>query len=248
MKRILIIGASSGIGKALAVQYAAEGNIVGITGRREGLLREIKELNPSNILTSTFDVKDEHCLEKIDELIADMQGLDILVYSSGIGHLGTKPDWALDHDVLHTNAIACVKICGHIFNYFIDKPSGQIAIVSSIAALRGGGSAPAYNASKALVSSYAESLNMQAAILGKPIVVTDVKPGFVDTAMAKGEGKFWVMPVEKVARQIIKAINSKKRKVVVTKRWRLVAALMKYMPSSVFLFLTRKMAKRRMQS
>ena len=67
-----------------------------------------------------------------------------------------------------------------------------------------------------------------------PITVTDVRPGFVNTEMAKGEGLFWVAPVDKAAKQIFKAILSKKKVVYVTKRWRIVAGLLKRIPNSLY--------------
>jgi short-subunit dehydrogenase len=96
--------------------------------------------------------------------------------------------------------------------------------------VRGNGFAPAYSASKAYVSNYAEGLNIKAGKLKAHIVVTDIRPGFVKTKMAKGEGQFWVAPVEKAARQIRAAIAAKKRVAYVTKRWWLIAAIMKRVP------------------
>ena len=245
MKKVIIIGATSGIGKGLAIQYAANGWTVGITGRRSSLLDEIKQLFPDKIFTSCFDITAPHNVHQIDELIQKMGGINLFIYSAGIGELSTQPNWEIDEKVIATNVTAATKCCGHIFNYFVEKGSGQIAIISSIAAVRGGSSAPSYNASKAFVSSYAESLNLQAIALQKDIIITDVKPGFVNTSMAKGGGKFWVMPVDKICRQIYTAIQAKKRKVVVSKRWRLVTFLLAIMPDFLFIALTKRMASKR---
>lgn len=247
MKKVIIIGASSGIGKGLAWVYAANGYRVAITGRRNELLEEIRHSSPENILTSCFDVTSENSIDNIEALIDTLGGLDLFIFCAGVGEISTQPDWEIDRKVIETNVVACTRSCGFIFNWFVRKGSGQMAVISSIAALRGGSSAPSYNASKAFISSYAESLNLQAIALGKDIVVTDVKPGFVDTSMAKGGGKFWVMPVEKVCRQIYAAIQARRRKVVVSKRWRLVAFLMKNLPDVIFIYVTKRMAGGRQQ-
>ncbi len=247
MKKVIIIGASSGIGKGLAELYAANGWKVGITARRQPLLDELQQSYPQQIITSCFDITSPENVSKIDQLINEMDGVDLFIFCSGIGEISAQPDWDTDKKVIETNVVACTKSCGHVFNYFLQKGGGQIAIISSIAALRGGSSAPSYNASKAFVSSYAESLNLQAIALKKDIIITDVKPGFVNTEMAKGGGKFWVMPVDKICRQIYAAIAARRRKVVVSKRWKIVAMLLTYMPDFMFVYLTKRMAAKRRQ-
>ena len=94
--------------------------------------------------------------------------------------------------------------------------------------------APAYSATKAYQINYMEALCKKAYKAGEKIKVTDVRPGLVDTAMAKGENLFWVMPVEKVARQICKAIHRKKSKVYVTKRWYVLAVINKNLPFALY--------------
>ena len=111
---------------------------------------------------------------------------------------------------------------------------GQIALTSSIAALRGNSWAPSYSASKAFMSNYAEGLNIKASKLKKNIVITDIKPGFINTKMAKGNGRFWVAPPAKAVKQIIKGIEARKRVVYITKRWWLIAQLMKIIPYSIY--------------
>jgi short-subunit dehydrogenase len=127
-----------------------------------------------------------------------------------------------------------VKIASFSFNYFRKQGHGQLVVISSVAALRGNSFAPAYSASKAYVSNYAEGLNIKAGKLKLDIVVTDIRPGFVKTKMAKGEGQFWVAPVEKAARQIRVAIAAKKRVAYITKRWWLIAAIMKRVPFWIY--------------
>jgi short-subunit dehydrogenase len=233
-KKIIIIGATSGIGKELALLYAESGCLVGITGRRENLLQELKQIHPGQIFTSCFDVMQNENQDKVEQLIIEMGGLDLLVYNSGYGATSTELQWELENTITKTNVNGFVEIVSFAFNYFVRQGYGQIALTSSVAALRGNSWAPAYSASKAFMSNYAEGLNIKAKKLGKNIVVTDLRPGFVDTKPDKGTGRFWVAPPKKAAVQIIAAIEKKKRIAYITKRWWLVAQILRVLPYSLF--------------
>ena len=100
--------------------------------------------------------------------------------------------------------------------------------------LRGSSNAPAYNATKAFQINYLEGLRQKATKLKIPIFVNDIRPGFVDTAMAKGEGQFWVTTIEKATNQILQAIKKKRKVVYITKRWKLVAAILKRIPQQIY--------------
>ncbi len=106
--------------------------------------------------------------------------------------------------------------------------------VTSAAGLRGSSHAPSYNATKSYQINYLEGLRQKSTKSKKPIFVTDIRPGLVDTDMAKGEGLFWVMPVEKVTKQIFKAIKKKRKVVYVTKRWGVIARIQKILPGFIY--------------
>jgi short-subunit dehydrogenase len=112
------------------------------------------------------------------------------------------------------------------------RGSGHLVGISSVAAVRGIGGAPAYAASKAFVSNYLQGVRYHLKKLKLPIVVTDVQPGFVDTRMAGG--RFWMASSETAARQIAAAIRKRRQHVYVTRRWRLVAWLMKVVPDALY--------------
>ena len=230
IKKIIIVGATSGIGRKMAELYVGAGNIVGITGRRKELLDEIENMFPGKIKTECFDVTGNENIERLTALIQKIGGLDILVYSSGIGELSKGLDWKIDKLTVDTNVNGFIEITNWAFNFFIEQGHGRMAVISSIAANRGNSWAPAYSASKAFQSNYFEALAIKANKMKKIIGITCVEPGFVDTKMAKGNKRFWLVPLEKAARQIITAIEKKKRKVYVSKRWWLVARLMRLVP------------------
>lgn len=234
MKRILIIGASSGIGKELAILYAAEGALVGITGRRGKLLREIQKKYPSNILTACFDASAESSQEALQKLIADIGGMDIFLYNAGYGEPSEELIPKNEIATTMTNVLGFVRLTSFAFNFFVEQGYGQIAVTSSVAAMRGNSWAPSYSASKAYMSNFTEGLQIKAQKLKKDIAVTDIKPGFIKTKMAKGHGQFWVSSPGKATRQIKRAIDLKKRVVYVTRRWWVIALIMKWLPFWIY--------------
>ena len=117
----------------------------------------------------------------------------------------------------------------------IRQRGGHLVVISSVGGLRGSGAAPAYNASKAYQINYAEGLRQRVAKSGLPVTITDIRPGLVDTAMAKGEGLFWVQPVAKTVRQILPAVERRRHVAVVTRRWRIAAWLLRHLPESLYL-------------
>jgi short-subunit dehydrogenase len=235
MKKAIIIGATSGIGKGLAKKLADENYVVGITGRRTELLDELKNEKPNSFYTKTFDITDTNkIVENLEYLTTQLGGLDLLIISSGIGEINESLDFEIEKRTIDTNVLGFTCVTDWTFNYFENQKSGHLVAISSIGGLRGSRQAPAYNATKAYQINYLEGLRQKATKLKEPIFVTDIRPGLVDTKMAKGEGLFWVMPVEKTVRQIFKAIISKKKVAYVTKRWRLIAIILKRIPNTIY--------------
>lgn len=234
MKKVIIIGATSGIGRALALRYLKAGHLVGITGRRTHLLDEIKHKYPQQTFTSAFDVTGNENILHLQQLIDQLQGMDLFIYNSGYGEASKDLDWALDKKTTLINVNGFAETTNYAFNYFVKQGHGQIAAISSIAAYRGNSWAPAYGASKAYMSSYMEALRIKVYRMKLPIHITDIQPGFVLTDMAKGNRLFWMAPLEKATTQMLAAIEKKKRRVQVTKRWALVAWLLKWLPYSLY--------------
>ncbi len=229
-QKIAIIGSTSGIGRRMAELYAEKGHRVGISGRRLELLEEMKHQFPQQIEYECFDITGKENITKLQTLINKIGGLDILIISAGTGEPSKELSWKIDKTTVDTNVNGFIEIANWTFNYFLKQDHGQLVTISSVAAIRGGSWAPAYNASKAFQSNYFEGLSIKAGKMRKDITVTCIEPGFVDTKMAKGDGIFWLVPVDKAARQIIRAIEKKKRKVYISRRWWIIAKLMKWAP------------------
>jgi short-subunit dehydrogenase len=231
---VIIIGATSGIGRELAIIYLKNGCRVGITGRRQNLLDELKNQYPQQVVTACFDVTGNENIPQLEQLIQQLGGMDIFIYNSGYGDTSEQLNPEIETTTVKINVTGFTELTAYTFNWFCKQGSGQIAATSSIAAIRGSSWAPAYSASKAFMSNYMEGLHLKNKRLKKQIAITDIQPGFVRTKMAKGNGQFWVAPPEKAAQQIFNAISHKKRKAFITRRWRIIAVLMKNMPYFIY--------------
>jgi short-subunit dehydrogenase len=234
-KKAIVVGASSGMGRELTRILLRSGYNVGITGRREHLLKDLKNEYPARIFFRAFDIRDlSKTTKSIGELIRELGGLDLLVLSSGVGFLNEELDTVPEFQTIDTNVTAFTDIMTFTYRYFMKHPPGHLVGITSIAALRGNRSAPAYNASKAYQSNYLEGLYIKSKRQKARIHVTDVQPGFVDTDMAKGDKLFWAASPEKAARQIYRAIRRKKKKVIISRRWGLFALLLKIAPGWIY--------------
>lgn len=183
----------------------------------------------------SFDVNDtELTLEKLEELTTELGGLDLLIICSGTGEINEKLEFEIEKRTIETNVIGFTCIADWAFNYFEKQKHGHLVAISSVGGLRGSGEAPSYNATKAYQINYLEGLRQKANKYKEQIIVTDIRPGFVDTKMAQGDGLFWVMPVDKAVSQIYKAILNKRKVVYVTKRWRIIAAVLKLIPRQIY--------------
>jgi len=235
MKKAIIIGATSGIGKGLAKILTENNYLVGVTGRRNELLLELKNERPNQYITRSFDITDfKTTIEKLNELITELGGLDLLIISSGTGDLNQNLNFDIDKRTIDTNVLGFTHIANRAFDYFREQKSGHLVAITSIGVLRGGRQAPSYNASKAYQLNYIGGLRQKAKKLNLPITLTDIRPGLVNTDMAKGEGLFWLMPVEKASNQIWNAIKRKKKIAYITKRWLLIAIIIKLLPGFIY--------------
>ena len=234
MKKAIVIGSTSGIGKGLAKIFAANNYNVGITGRRKELLLELNDEHPDVFKLKVLDVTDTaSTIQHLEALTAELGGLDLLVISSGIGEINETLDFEIEKQTIATNIIGFTCIADWTYTYFEKQKAGHLVVISSVGGIRGSRHAPAYNATKAYQINYTEGLRQKAAKQKLPIFITDIRPGLVDTKMAKGEGLFWVAPVEKAAQQIFTAIKRKRKVVYITKRWRMIGFLLKIMPYSL---------------
>lgn len=231
----VVIGASSGIGAAVALELATHGYNVGIAARRVEALREVAARHPGITAMGRVDLRDVvESRVAARDLIAKVGGADVFVISAGTGNENPALEWDPEADTIAVNVTGFAAMATLAIEHFVHRGQGHLVGISSIAAIRGHGEAPSYGASKAFVSSYLQALRHKCAKQQLPICVTEIQPGFVATAMAKGEGLFWVAPVDVAARQIVGAIESRRTHAYVTKRWRVVAGVLRLLPEWIY--------------
>lgn len=238
MKKIVIIGATSGIGYELTRRMLLQGYKVGGCGRREEILQKMKkELSP-NFSYQKLDIRETEKIESIlNQLISKLGGMDICIVSSGISEPNPKLEWKLEENVFRTNILGYAAAAGFAVRYFMDQQHGHLIGITSLTKYFPNKTSSAYNASKIFESNYLDSMRYR--MQGENLFVTEICPGFIDTPIVNRKRKITLMaPVDKAVKQIIKAIESKKKKVIITKRWKLLRWLIPLTPDWVFKKLT----------
>ena len=245
-RRIIIIGASSGLGKAITTQFAQRGWTIGIAARRIDTLNEMQKQYPQAIVeTQQIDVTQPDAGEKLTQLINKIGGMDTLLLASGIGAQNPSLDTEIELNTVKTNTLGFTHIIDTAFNYFRnrshnEKP-GQIAVISSIAGTMGLGIAPSYSATKRYQRHYIDALEQLAHFEKVNVTFTDIRPGFVDTPLLKNSRKFpMLMSVEYATPRIVKAILRRKRVSIIDWRWRLVVAFWHMIPRRIWRFIPAK--------
>ncbi len=235
MRKALVVGASSGIGRELTRVLVADGWEVAAMARRTDLLQELRTELQGNLQIRELDVCDTaSSAAGFHEAVAQLGGADLVVLCAGTGDLNPELEWEKEEPTIRTNVLGFAVLATEAMGFFLRQGSGHLVGIGSVAGLRGSGAAPSYAASKAFVSNYLEGLRQKAVKEGVPVTVTEIRPGFVQTAMAKGEGLFWVAPVEKAVLQLYAAIKARKRCAYVTRRWRLIGWLLTVLPGFVY--------------
>jgi short-subunit dehydrogenase len=211
-KIIWITGASSGIGKALAIKFAKNGWTVAASARRENLLHELKEQN-QNIHSFPLDVTEiESCKIVAKKIIEQFNRIDICVFGTGMHDPKSEKKFNLDkiREIMEVNYFGTMNSINSIYEHFSEKKSGQISIISSVAGYRGLPAAGAYCASKAALTSFTESLNFD--MMQKNIRISLISPGFIKTPMT--DQNDFPMPMIKspefAADEIFKGLTTKK--------------------------------------
>jgi short-subunit dehydrogenase len=238
-KKVLIVGGSSGLGRQLAVHYAQQGASVGVLARRGQLLNELKNDWPA-IIIQQADIADDSISHELGKMIAALKGLDILIIAASVIHFNKELSHEGEDQTVSINVKGFTKIVDTAWPYLKSCGGGQIVGVTSIAAVRGNKLAPAYHASKAYQSVYLESLRVKAKHEKNNISITELVPGYMKTAMGKGEHMFWVSSVEKAARQSASAINRKSSRAFITKRWWFIWHIQRLLPTFIYDWLMNK--------
>ena len=231
MKRAIVIGASSGIGKEVARLLLADGWHLGVAARRTELLEELRSEYPELVMVAKIDVTSEDAPRKLLDLIDVMGGVGLFFYSSGIGKQNMLLDKEIEMRTVETNVKGFTQMIDTIYNYMSEHQGGHIAAISSIASTKGLGAAPSYSATKSFQAHYIEALQQQANMRNLNIRFTDIQPGFVDTALLGDDHKYpLLLRAEDVARQIVSAVYKEKGRCIIDWRYRLLTFFWRLIP------------------
>lgn len=245
MKRIVIFGASSGIGAELAKSYAAEGNMVAVAARREDNLRELQREYPVNIITFRADMEalppEEGGIHEMSprgkfmEMLEALGGVDLVIYCSGVGKQNADLQMPVEYNTINVNVKGFTAIAAAVAEYGSTAPHHvQFATISSIASTRGIGISASYSATKMYQVRYMESLRQLAAVKGWNMTFTTIKPGFIATDFIKGRNYPLTMQLPYASRMIKKSIDSRRQSAVIDWRWSVITAIWRLIPNCLW--------------
>ncbi len=236
MKKAIIVGATSGIGKEVTNLLLQKGWRIGIAGRREDRLKELQSTAaPGQVEFQVLDVTQPGSPESLHHLIDKLEGMDLFLLCSGIGKQNPELDPEIEMDTARTNTEGFIRMVTAAYRYFRSRQEGHLAVISSIAGTKGLGMAPAYSATKRFQNTYIDALDQLSHLEKCPIHFTDIRPGFVDTDLLKGSKKYpMLMPAPTVARHIVRALERKKRVAVIDWKYRILVFFWRMIPRSIW--------------
>lgn len=234
MKKIVIVGATSGLGLRVAGVLASAGWRVGVAGRNEKVLEALKLRYPEQIEWQRIDVMKKDSPQQLRKLIDKLGGMDIFFNVAGICYENSTLNSEQEIDTLRTNVVGFTRMVITAFKYFKDecKGVGQIAAITSIAGTKGIGELASYSASKKFQQTYLQALEQLSNMKGMKICFTDIRPGWVNTPLVSENRTYpMMMEPEPVVREIIRAIVKRRRVKVIDERWKLLYAAWRLLPS-----------------
>lgn len=236
MPTAIVIGASSGIGRAIAELLHSRGFRVGIASRNAAALKEIAGSGEAQRWTwLACDVTDtDAAVRAFAELSAELGTIDFVYLVAGTGFPNPGMKWEWEESTVAVNCVGFAAMAVAALRVFDEQRHGHLVAITSVAAVRSAGGAPAYGASKAFQSEYVSALRYRVMKKKLPVHVTEVRPGFVDTPMMKADKPFWVVDAKTAALGIVAAVDRRKRCAYVPQRWWWVALLLRAMPDWIY--------------
>ena len=235
-KKVIIIGATSGIGREVALVYIAQGWTVGVAGRREAELESLRAMAPEQVFTQVLDVTKDDAAEHLQTLINKVGGMDLFLLSSGIGMQNYTLDTEIELATAATNVEGFIRMTNAAYHYFEKQGHGHLAVISSIAGTKGLGAAAAYSATKGFQHMYMDALDQLSRMQKLNISFTDIRPGFVATPLLKSSKSYpMLMEAPIVALDIVDALERKKRVAIIDWRFRLLVGFWRLIPKWIWL-------------
>lgn len=239
-RTVLITGASSGIGEALAVEFGRRGASVGLLARREEVLREVAgkvEAAGGRALAVAVDVRDAGEVKAaVGKVVARFGRVDVLVANAGKGELTLAREFDIEvvTEVLSVNLLGAMNSVAAVLPEMLARGAGQIVGISSLAAFRGFPGSGAYCASKAALSTFFESLRVE--LRPRNIYVTTIHPGFIDTPMTRGRNRKmpFLLDAERAAQLMLGAIESRRRTYAFPWQLATIARVGRWLPAVLY--------------
>ncbi len=246
MKKAIVIGATSGIGRETAVRLVEEGWEVGVSGRRIEALEAFREEYGERVHFKQMDVIQEDATARLDALIDEMGAPDLLLYVSGVGYQNRELDIDKEIRTVRTNCEGLVRILAHFVDYVRKHPdaysaehNAHIAVVTSVAGTAGLGTAPAYSATKRMQQTYISALAQLVRMEKIPVMFTDIRPGFVATDILNSDKKYpMLLTLQKAADEVMKAIRRKRRIYIFDWKFRILVFFWRLVPRCIWERLT----------
>ena len=230
------MGASSGIGYAVAEALASRGVKVGIAARHTSAMKALKEKYPNFVEYMGIDVTKPAATTHLNTLIDKVGGMDIYIHVAGIGYENLSLSPEREVEIVNTNAAGFARMLCAAYRYFsLHGGIGQIAAITSVAGTKGIGRLSAYSASKKFGQAYMVALEQLSHAEGNEIAFTDIRPGWVRTPLIDADRKYPMeMTLEYVLPRIIKAIVRKERVAVIDWRWNLLVGAWRCVPNYIW--------------
>ncbi|MBR5132536.1 MAG: SDR family NAD(P)-dependent oxidoreductase [Alistipes sp.] len=236
--KAIIVGATSGIGREVAIHLARHGVVLGLAGRRVEKLEALRcEFGDERVHIAQLDVTNKSATETLDELIAKVGAPDLLLYASGIGKQNPELDLEIEADTVMTNSWGMVRLVDHFINFVKKNPAynaqhrAHVAVITSVAGTMGMGSAPAYSATKSMQSCYLTALSQFARMQRIPMIFSDIRPGFVATDILNPAKHYpMLMTADKAARCILRGLKRRRRIIIFDWRFKLIVGLWRLIP------------------
>lgn len=237
MKRIFIMGATSGIGLSVAERLVAEGHTIGIAGRKDDVMKDLARRLSGKVFWEHIDITKDDATDRMRALIRKMGGMDVYFHVSGIGYENDRLLPSKEIATMQTNVVGFTRMVDAAFRYFRDKCGGvgQIAAITSVAGTNGIGHIAAYSASKKFQQTYLRALNQLATIQKLNIRFTDIRPGWVRTPLLDPDENYpMIMQLPYAVPRILRALRRRARVAVIDWRWNLLVGLWRLVPNFVW--------------
>ncbi|MCR5003729.1 MAG: SDR family NAD(P)-dependent oxidoreductase [Bacteroidales bacterium] len=238
MKKAIIVGATSGIGREVARRLLQDGWTIGAAGRRIELLESLQaEFGADKVKIAALDITTREAEDALDRLVSQLGSPDLYLHTSGIGGQNKVLDIEKEIGIIRTNCEGMPRMVDHFINYvrgnseYSSSRPAHIAVITSVAGTRGMGTAPAYSATKSMQSAYLTALAQLVRMEKIPVIFTDIRPGFVDTdILSKSKHYPLMISREAAADHIIRGLKKKKRVLIFDWRFRLIVFFWKLIP------------------